>query len=64
MNSVSSLKKGVKVKDYGIKQFKGSTLASDRNKWMEENPEIVIFNTHVFIDDGVVWHIIEYIKNG
>lgn len=64
MNSINNLKKGVRGKDYCVKQFKGSSLGDDRRKWLDENPEVIIFNTHIFVDsNGGVNHVIEYIKN-
>jgi len=63
MNKITNLKKGVKAKDYRIKQFNGFSLRDDRVKWLEENPEIIIFNTHIYIDSqGCINHIFEYIK--
>jgi hypothetical protein len=39
-------------------------LGDDRRKWLDENPEVIIFNTHIFVDsNGGINHVIEYIKN-
>jgi hypothetical protein len=63
MISITNLKKGIKGKDYCIKHFSGGSLVDDRDEWLEENPEIIIFNTHIFVNNGVLNHVIEYIKN-
>lgn len=62
MNSIKSLKNGVKAKNYGVKHFNSDELPHKRIEWMTNNPEVIIFNTHV-IWDGKGWHhIFEYIK--
>jgi hypothetical protein len=64
MNKISDLKKGIKAKECGVIQFSGKNLINDRQKWLGENPEIIIFNTHVYINSsGEICHVFEYIKN-
>lgn len=62
MNSITDLKKGVKAKEYFIKHFSGSSLVDDRDEWLIENPNVIIFNTHIFVNNGTMNHVFEYIK--
>lgn len=63
MNKIESLKKGVKGKEYNLQRFFGNELPDKRNEWIKNNPDIIIFNTHIIWDGKVFHHIFEYIKN-
>lgn len=62
MESISQRKNGLKGRDYRVKYFDGPKLAENREKFLNENPNIVIFNTHVLISNNSYVHIIEYSK--
>jgi hypothetical protein len=62
MNSVKNLNKGIKCKNYGVKAFNGVSVNEKRRKWLDDNPEIIILNTHVLWDGNMFHHIFEYFK--
>lgn len=62
MNKINNFKNGIKAKDYGVQYFGGETMSEDRQKWLNENPDRIIINSHIILDKGEWHHILEYIK--
>lgn len=62
----STIRKVIKTKDYKTISFRtndktGETLYDQRNEWIANNPEAIIFNTHVLVINDRLTHIIEYV---
>lgn len=62
----STIRKVIKAKDYKTISFRtndktGETLYDRRNEWIVNNPEAIIFNTHVLVINDRLTHIIEYV---
>ena len=62
MNSIKNLNKGIKCKNYGVKSFSGNNLNELRSKWLDNNPELIILNTHIIWDGKMFHHIFEYFR--
>jgi hypothetical protein len=65
---MSPIKRVIRAKDYKAVSFRTNeddreTLYEKRNKWLGDNPNAIIFNTHVLFVDNKYTHIIEYVDN-
>lgn len=62
MKSVKNFGKGIRAKDYDCVTFEGPNTRKHREEWIEQNPDVIIINTHIFIKDNTLYQVIEFIK--
>ena len=62
MISVKNFGKGIRAKDYDCVTFEGPNIRELREEWIEQNPDVIIINTNVFVLDKKLYQLIEFIK--